>query len=770
VTTKLSTIADIDIDEGIKDVLEAMGIQKLYPPQSDAIPYALAHKNLVLAIPTASGKSLVAYLAILKSVLNGGKAIYIVPLRALAGEKYEDFMEFQKLGIKVSMSIGDLDTPDPELEHYDIIVATSEKADSLLRHRADWLQRLTVVVADEVHLINDPERGPTLEVILARLKQINPEAQIIALSATIQNSAEIAKWLNGVHITSNWRPVPLKEGVYYQNTVEFTDKSCIYCERITGKPIADLIRDTISAGAQVLIFVNTRRSTERLAEELTGTVSEYLTPMERERLQHISHILIGRQVEPTAVGMRLGQCVTYGTAFHNAGLTNFQRKIIETGFKSGVIKCIVATPTLAAGINLPARRVIIRDLTRYDANLGITYIPVLEIKQMCGRAGRPKYDAVGEAIAIAKSGAEKDDIMENYFLGEPEPVESKLGLEPALRVHILSSIATGFVTSRKSLKSFIESTFYACQASYKKIEPRINAVIKFLVRERFIDTRKGVYKATEFGRRTSELYIDPASAVILRDALLQSTRINATEFSYLHTICATPDMIKIYLRRFDYNWVTMLAYENYDTLLIKPNASIGFIESDWFLSEIKTAALLQSWIEERAEGEITRKFGVGPGDIRTKVETGEWLLYSMCELAKLFNKASIRHLEPLVRRIKYGIKSELLELVKLKGVGRTRARALYTHGYHTLKDLMCADIKTLLRVEGIGKTLAENIKRQLRKEGTATYDRSVPIGVFTGADEEEAVALAELRAWGDRGRLDIAGVEPTGGKQLKLLG
>src|SRR5256885_15207902 len=216
-------VADLGLDPRIVEILKKQGIEELYPPQADAIGPALLGENLVLAIPTASGKSLVAYLAILASILRGGKALYIVPLRALAAEKYEALKDFEPLGIKVGISVGDYDSADPTLEKLDVIVATSERADSLLRHRTNWLQRLSVVVADEVHLINDADRGPTLEVTLAKLRQVNPKAQVLALSATIQNSNQLAEWLEAEHVTSDWRPVPPKQGVYFDGLVHFVD-------------------------------------------------------------------------------------------------------------------------------------------------------------------------------------------------------------------------------------------------------------------------------------------------------------------------------------------------------------------------------------------------------------------------------------------------------------------------------------------------------------------------------------------------------------------
>src|SRR2546427_10221364 len=208
-------VADIGVDPRIVEILKKQGIEELYPPQADAIGPALLGENLVLAIPTASGKSLVAYLAILASVLRGGKALYIVPLRALAAEKYEALKDFEPLGIKVGISVGDYDSADPTLEKLDVIVATSERADSLPRHPTNWLQRLSAVVADEVHLSNDADRGPTVEATLAKLRQINPRAQALALSATIKNSEELARWLKAEHISSERRQGPLAERGYH---------------------------------------------------------------------------------------------------------------------------------------------------------------------------------------------------------------------------------------------------------------------------------------------------------------------------------------------------------------------------------------------------------------------------------------------------------------------------------------------------------------------------------------------------------------------------
>ena len=157
-----------ELPQDIQHILSDFGITSLYPPQAEALPYALDGLNLVLSIPTAAGKSLIAYLAIIQQLRkHGGKALYVVPLRALAREKYEDLKHFKKIGFKIGISTGDLYDSDPRIGKYDIIVCTSEKADSLLRHGISWLDKIQVLVIDEVHLIHDPSRGPTLEVIIS---------------------------------------------------------------------------------------------------------------------------------------------------------------------------------------------------------------------------------------------------------------------------------------------------------------------------------------------------------------------------------------------------------------------------------------------------------------------------------------------------------------------------------------------------------------------------------------------------------------------------
>ena len=198
-------------------------ITKLRPAQEKAIKKGLLErKNLLVCTPTASGKTLIAELAALKSIIEGnGKAIYIVPLKALASEKYKDFKKRYGNVAKVALSIGDIDSTDSYLVDYDLIIVTAEKLDSLIRHHAPWLSLISTIIIDEIHLLNDPGRGPTLEILITILRQLLKKAQIIGLSATIGNPEELAEWLKAKLVIDNWRPVKLHKGVYLDGEVEF---------------------------------------------------------------------------------------------------------------------------------------------------------------------------------------------------------------------------------------------------------------------------------------------------------------------------------------------------------------------------------------------------------------------------------------------------------------------------------------------------------------------------------------------------------------------
>jgi helicase len=258
---------------------------------------------------------------------------------------------------------------------------------------------------------------------------------------------------------------------------------------------------------------------------------------------------------------------------------------------------------------------------------------------------------------------------------------------------------------------FVDRTFFAHQMDVWTIEGMIDGMLAFLEEEQLISQEGEGFRATMFGRRTSALYIDPLSAVLLKDAVDRAEQIESNPLCLLHACCSTPDMPLLYIRKKDQEWAEELAAANWGKFLVEP-PSPATEEFGYFLAALKTASMLEHWMDEVPENDIAEQFGIGPGDIRNRVDNGEWLLYSMRELARLFASPVVGQLNSLVMRVRYGIAGELLPLVSLRGIGRKRARLLFDAGFKTLDDMATASVKELASLPGIGKQLAASISEQ----------------------------------------------------------
>ena len=581
------------------------GIKTLHPPQAEAMPSILAGRNTMLCIPTASGKSLVAFMGLVNQIMTrnvGSRGIYIVPLKALASEKLEELKQLgESLGLKIGLGIGDAPNEAKQIDDCDILVCTSEKLDSLMRSKSEVLRRVSVVVADEFHLVNDSHRGPTMEINLARIRHLLPEAQIITLSATVGNSQDLADWLDSDLIVSQWRPVSLEYATLAELDLEprAIQKSELSTASDLGPPRTlegpkshvawAALSDVYEQDGQLLVFVAARRSAQSEAKKLGQRMHKYLSKHNPEVLPALKELSekLSRSSN-SAMGDTLAECVKGGVAFHHAGLRHTQRSEIENAFKNRILYCLCATPTLAAGVNLPARRVLIRDLKRFEDGMS-RLLPVMEVRQMLGRAGRPRYDPVGEAWLACKGGDPRqvaDDIADRYIHGPVEDISSKLAAEPAMRFHLLSSIATGGLNTRKKIGDFFSGTYLGHSQTNSYLQENIDSMLKWLVDKRFVrrtnvgsieenwddetpswvdaaQSASGVsfsksksrepteatfgfqrassisvgnsqsfdtealdneYEATPMGERVAQLYIDPLSADILLDGLRRAVR------------------------------------------------------------------------------------------------------------------------------------------------------------------------------------------------------------------------------------------------------
>jgi len=606
----------LPLDTALLDHFREQGIETLYPPQAAAVEAGVAEgEDLVLAVPTASGKTFVAQMAMLTA---DGPALYVVPLRALATEKYEAFSALP--GVSVGIATGDYDATDADLADEDVVVATSEKVDAALRNDADWVERIGCVVVDEIHLLDAEGRGPTLEMVLAALRRRSPDVQIVGLSATVGNAAEVADWLDAELVESDWRPVDLRRGIYDDGTIAFEDGPPRRVSADGDDPTAALVGDAVEDGGQCLVFVHSRREARELAADLAETGFSFPGEVTEEI----------RETARTGAGMALARVVAQGVAFHHAGLRTDHRLAVERAFREREVKVICATPTLAAGVNVPARRVVVRDLRRYTDD-GPTLLPTLEVHQMMGRAGRPGLDPYGEAILVAGRD-DPDDVRTRYLEAAPEPVRSKLASPGALRTHVLAAVASGGVESRADLRGVLAGTFYAHQHGVGALAGDVDDAIGYLESVELLETADGGLEATALGALVSRVYVDPTTGTDVVAALERAANLERVEpLTVLEIVCDTPDLRTEYVRDDEAGHLSEFAMRNADGIA-KPVAEFEGDFHEW-LSALKTALLLRDVVEGASEDDLAERYGVGPGDVARLVERAAWLLGATDALA-----------------------------------------------------------------------------------------------------------------------------------------
>ena len=734
-------IEELDLEPKVIDFLKSEGYEELFEPQEQSVKAGLfdEKKNFLITIPTASGKTLIAMLAILSHLSkHKTKVVYLTPLRALTSEKFEEFKKLEKLNlgrkIKIALSTGDSKEKKEKLENADVIFLTNESMDANMAFQKDWIYDIGLVVSDEIHLIGDNTRGPTLEIILTRFKSgfigKNPP-KIIGLSATISNSDELADWLNCELVESTFRRVPLSEAVYSRHIItnqdrEETEGNFAKNRQESRHPKAwiGLGLDTVAEKHQCLIFAMTRKNAVAWAKEAGLDVVKELKPNQKKELEKISKKILPKEdYDNTKLTSELAKTVKNGTAFHHAGLDQRCRTIIENAFKNRHIKLLTATPTLAAGVNLPARRVVIPSVMRYTNN-GLEKISILEYKQMCGRAGRPQYDDMGESIIIAKG--YPDEILEHYVDGEPEPLESKtLDEDSSLRINLLGFIYTASKfnpTSYEKIIKFFSQTFAAYQLSDDSVlEKKITKQLETLKEYGMITDENG-FEPTKFGIRIFYLRIDPETAFDMTGYIEDYLRGTKHTFGILYMITN--------LHEFYSQYPIPDKYQGDMDDLIDPNEKL--YRNQEFSREycFKSLLILYKWIDAMTYQDMSDHFDAEPGDIFYIKENAKNLVYIFTEIIKFWRdyakenkqkkivpeyQSLIDESDLLKLQIQHGVPEKYLELVKIKQIGRVRAQILYKNGFKNRLDLEKAKIEKLAKIDKIGLIIANNIKAELTK-------------------------------------------------------
>lgn len=695
----------------IKEVLSANSFDSFNPMQEEFLKRDWKGKNVVVSAPTASGKTLLAELSALECIVNRGKkVIYVCPLKAIASEHYSSFRKkySKAFSVRAAISTGDLDSSSRHLAGYDIVFATYEKADSLLRHKAEWLSSVGLLVVDEVHCLGS-DRGPTLEVMIAGLRMINKGMRVLALSATIPNAGEIAKWLDAELVESTYRPIELQEKIFFDGSLH---DGLGLAQPVSGKestPLETIVADTLGKKKQAIVFAATRKRSQEYALKLASLTEATLDEHSKKKLEAEADEALNALENPTEQCRLLSGLIKRGAAFHHAGLMQSQREVVEDAFKKNLVRIVCSTPTLSSGVNTPAFRVIIPSVYRYTS-LGSRKIPISEYKQLCGRAGRPGYDSCGESVLFAKSETEVEELYDYYVNGSPEEVVSMLSHEPVLRVHILAAIANNFVFDLASLEDFIGRTFYYSQNQGGEILRKINPVLKSLNEMGFVEGDESRFYATSLGKRVSELYLDPLSANRIVESLKKDAAGENSLF-YLYLAADTSEFfpwVRVSKEREAELWEGLFESAS----LLPVDVSREQYEDHNLLSKFNLCLLFSDWADEKSEEDILERFNVQPGELHSKLLIADWLIYSATELSKLAGRqVHFPSLAKLRKRLKYGVREELVPLVSVKGIGRVRARRLFRANVKTVASLKAMDITDLSRV--LGEKVAIKIKEGL---------------------------------------------------------
>jgi len=666
-------------------------IKEFNPAQKAVIEsgYLEDKSNYIISIPTASGKTVLGILPALKTILNGGKAIYAAPLLSIQNEKVKEFKAFEEHGIKVGK----------HPSNSDLSVMVFESFDALTRFSWNVLREVDTLIIDEFHMIGEYSRGPTLESAITRAKIINPSLRIIALSATLKNIDEIEQWLDGKTVEHNYRPVPLNKEVLDAEMFNTKNKNDV---------IVKIVEKAIEDNSQALSFVSTRRFTESLATYVAKKIDKKTTKEQKQKFKQVADKLLEVPKKkgslPTTTCLKLAEAAEKGVVFHHAGLFNEQKEIIEDEFRKGNILMITATPSLMYGVNLPSKYVVIRDHTRWTSN-GPASIPVFDYEQMSGRAGRPQYDDVGYSYLIAKTMDEAFDLEARYVNGEIELTNSKLiDNKDAIYKQIIAQIASSLSKNLDDLNDFFGKTLYGFQMknnpsmsmfAQDSLNWELESALEFLLQNGIIRATPEGLKTTDFGNLIAKSNYAVETAVKIKEYVSTMEKLNPAEMIY--ALAETPDLPLISFK----------GRKSKDPVRDKLS-ECGLFAVDIGNPEATTVSLIE-WIDERNEYEIENAYNVYSASTRRSAyEASRLVKFAKNTLEVLGNYSNLKDMDYLSARLYYGVKEDIIPLVVgVKRLGRKRARLLMKTFGDNLSE---ASEKELQKVEGIGSKLAGKVK------------------------------------------------------------
>jgi len=730
-TIKTVELEKFGINRSIIEKLVELGYEELTEVQRRAIESGLFNgESVLVSAPTNTGKTFIGEIAFLVASTRkvASRTFYLVPLKALAEEKFGEFKtKYENWGLRITISTSDRTEFDDELANYDVVIATYEKLNALLIRRPELLGEIGLVIVDELQNLGDESRGQHLEVFLTRLIILPNRPQIVGLSATIPNASDLAEWLGATLIDTEKRDVELREGILYtgKHSIDFQGHKLengdfIYREFNSGKiciekklrtnPIE--LTSELGKSEQTLVFVDTQRNAEFTARNIAnGLPSTDIT------VDLIDELDVGVEFTPST-GI-LKRTLQNGVAFHHAGLLPEERSIIENGFRTGKIRVICSTTTLGAGVNTPAKNVIVLSYKTY----GNRNILTRDYKNMVGRAGRLRTrDNFGRSILFAENGKELEMLWKEYVTAKPEPVKSQIPSGAGLESSILGLLASGVCSTVQELESFLQRTLHGhvlakegTNGFSKQFETAIRQMTVKLGQNRLVEIEGDRISVTELGRRCAEELLTPDTVLLFYKILSESEiKIKAVkEYDSLaegliHLCCSSSDASLLYapksrpeIEKLQATWEVRR-----ESFLYEPSEG-------QFLQILRTTRMLMRWIDGASFKDLSGY--APPGIIKRIAENISWILKGLARVAEKplfdFDGGFPNFIGMLANRVFYGVPTDSLTIIRLgiPAINRSRATRLAKAGFKNIDDLIAATTRQLMSVNGIGEKLALRI-------------------------------------------------------------
>ena len=733
-----------------------------------------SEENLLIQAPTSSGKTFIGEMAAVHTALRRKKVVYLVPLKALAEEKFRDFREkYQDYGIRVIISTRDRREYDRDLEtgRFELAVVVYEKLAQLLVRRPERMEEIDLVIADELELLSDPERGGGVELLLTRILQSG--TRMLGLSAVIGEAERLARWLRARLVYYERRPVELRYGVLHEGVFRFRthndqleDQEALVdaCSDSPWELLSQNACALAERGESCLVFVKAKHESRRGAALLAGRVA---LPAAHHTVEAL------RGLEPTRSRAALLDTLNHGVAFHNADLSPDERHCVEEGFRAGEVRLLVSTSTLAVGLNLPAQNVFITpDKWRYDARLGMpwkTPISRNEYENMGGRAGRyGAGQAYGRSVLIATTPYDQETLWRRYVEGEREGVHPRLARE-ALESHVLQLVASRACATHEALAAFFEQTLsgqwvWGETLTQEEVAFRVRSAANRGADAGLLATAAdGRLEATPLGAAVASKGIGIDTARELEHWLQVCETRPWPEADLLFAAAASPDGRQVQLG------LTTKEYEEAGYMAqLKAQLREVPLEADTPLNRlrncnlqpffddvraVKATLILAGWIAHEPVQELEERYDTMGGQILAAAEQVSWLVDATAALATALGApdALVQRLGRLALRVQHGLHEEALGLrAALPAVARPTLLNLYAHGWYT--------------PEAIGAAAPEQWQRWLRpadvralKAWAASAARDAPASAAPAAAPPQRTAPVLIIDDAQPGRIVLDG-------------